>query len=169
MNDRKNVRVLTLFMVCGSIKMRKFAVVAAVAIFVIAGAATIAPGGGVLHLGETNKRLDGDWKSEDSYLRRIRTTRRGKTCFSMVEAGSRTVRIVRDVVIIKGQLKHLAYYTPLTDGYVTYVNFKVTDEKMTFDWFSSYGRKSGKATYVRVEKSRPGPFKKVPPTGSPIS
>jgi hypothetical protein len=94
--------------------------------------------------------LRGDWKGEDDYSLRISADKNGRSCFSIVDPYTKIVRNVRDVLIIDGELRHLAYYTPITDGYVVCVNIKLSKDSLSFDWFSSYGPKSGKDIYVRT-------------------
>lgn len=115
--------------------------------------------------------LDGAWKSHDSYFLKIRTRSDGQVCFSIDGNGDATVRRVRDVVIINGQLKHFTSYTPKTDGYVVYVNLRVAKDKMRYHWFSSYKLKSGDDTYEKQKAEAKTPSRqeaRYPVNPSPI-
>lgn len=121
-----------------------------------AGAATAA-NGEFCASEKIDRDITGDWKGSDTYLLRIRHEEYGYTCVSIVEKGTKTVRIVRDLVVVNGELKHLTYYTPSTGSIVVYANIKFDKGTMFFDWYSSYDLKSGSDTYAL----------QIPPTHKP--
>lgn len=96
-----------------------------------------------------NQDLSGTWTGEDSYSLKFRKDRVKGTCVSLVEPSTNTVRKIVNVIVVNGNLRHLTYYTPSTDGYVSNVNISVKGEEMKFHWFSSYENKEGDDTYIR--------------------
>ncbi|MBK9439498.1 MAG: hypothetical protein IPN51_16265 [Chloracidobacterium sp.] len=93
-------------------------------------------------------RLNGVWEGDDSYFLKFRT-KAGKLCVSVVDEEGNVTRTIKDIVVVKGRLVHLSYYTAMTGAYVVYVNIKVSGDKMKFDWFSSYDLQTGTDTYER--------------------
>lgn len=96
-----------------------------------------------------DQKIEGVWKGSDSYYLNFRINTSNKLCISILEDDSDTERNIRDIVILDGKLKHLAYFTPITKAYVTYTNIEIAGDEMKFDWFSSYASKGGKDSYFR--------------------
>lgn len=104
-----------------------------------------------------NTDMTGVWTGEDTYSLVFRKDVQGRMCIELVEPNSVIVRKVRDVVVIKGEIRHLTYYTPISDGYVGYMNIVIKGDEMKFHWFSSYGNKQGEDTYIRKSVPKPKP------------
>jgi hypothetical protein len=95
--------------------------------------------------------LTGTWTGEDTYSFVFRMDANNRACISIVEPDTTTYREVRDIVVVNGELRHLTYYTPSTDGYVSCVNIKFKGDEMKFHWFGSFRLKQGDDTYVRTK------------------
>lgn len=102
-----------------------------------------------------NTNMTGVWTGEDSYSLVFRKDLKGRTCVKLVEADSPILRKIRDIVIVKGEIRHLTYYTPSTDGYVAHLNINTKGNEMKFYWFSSYQNLHGEDTYVRQPSTKP--------------
>lgn len=102
-----------------------------------------------------NTDMAGVWTGEDSYSLVFRMDKKGRTCVKLVEPNSTTYRKVRDVVVVKGEIRHLTYYTPSTDGYVANMNIVIKGDEMKFHWFGSYENKQGEDTYIRKRLPKP--------------
>jgi hypothetical protein len=102
-----------------------------------------------------NTDMTGIWTGDDSYSLAFRVDKTGRTCVKLVEPNSTTFRKVRDVVVVKGEIRHLTYYTPSTDGYVANMNIVIKGNEMKFHWFGSYENKQGNDTYVRKPPTKP--------------
>lgn len=96
-----------------------------------------------------SKSISGKWKGSDSYYLQFRINKEKRLCVSILEDNSTIERSIKDVVIVKGKLRHLTYYTPSTDGYVVYANIEFTGDEMKFYWYSSYENQSGEDSYYR--------------------
>ncbi len=115
----------------------------------IASAVTATASNGEFCAGEKIDRdITGDWKGSNSYYLHIRHEEYGYTCISIVEPGKKTVRNVRDIIVVNGELRHLTFFTPSTGAIVVYSNIKFDDREMKYDWFSSFDLRQGKDTYV---------------------
>lgn len=102
-----------------------------------------------------NTDMTGVWTGEDSYSLVFRKDKQGRTCVKLVEPNSVISRTVRDVVVVKAEIRHLTYYTPISDGYVGYMNIVIKGDEMKFHWFGSYENKQGEDTYVRKPATKP--------------
>ena len=94
--------------------------------------------------------LTGIWKGEDTYSFVFNKDANGRVCITIVEPETNTYREVRDIVVVKGELRHLSYYTLSTDGYVSCMNVMVKGDEMSFHWFSSFRLKQGDSLYIRA-------------------
>ena len=103
-----------------------------------------------------NQKVSGVWEGSDSYYFNFRINSTNKLCISILEDGTDTVRDIRDIVILDGKLKHIAYFTPITKAYVVYTNITFNGDEMNFDWFSSYDGKKGNDSYHKRKETKAG-------------
>lgn len=104
-----------------------------------------------------DQKIAGTWKGSDSYALQMRINNQSKLCVLMVDKENQNVaRSIRDIVIVDGNLKHLTYYTPSTDGYVVYSNIQFTGDEMKFYWYSSYENQSGEDSYFLEKRENVG-------------
>lgn len=108
------------------------------------------------------RKIAGIWEGSDHYYFNFRINTANKLCISILEDNSKIVRNIRDIVILDGKLKHLAYFTPSTKAYVIYTNIEITGDEMAFYWFSSYDNKHGNDSYYRRKVSLLPEYRTLP-------